>query len=196
MNVSYDLYFTLAECFGWDLYSKAFGRLMRWLQKPGTDPVLDAIPDKSPSAKRDRFFVLFSQESGHNLLPFFQKYGLDKGEFHLSDGVKKAVAGLPPWTGNRPMEGVAGPREITVAAGARPGLVLAKFAGKDPDPGTFFTYRIADGNADGAFAIDAYSGEVTLAKAGKQPSRALTIEAQDNCIPLTSAKTFCTAVFP
>ncbi len=195
MNVSFDLYFTLAECFGWDLYSKAFGRLMRWLQKPGADPVLDAIPDKSPSAKRDRFFVLFSQESGHNLLPFFQKYGLDKGEFNLSDGVKKAVSGLPPWTGNRPMESVAGPQEITVAAGARPGLVLAKFAGKDPDPGTFFTYRIADGNDDGAFAIDAFSGEITLAKAGKQPSRALTIEAQDNCIPLTSAKTVCKALF-
>jgi hypothetical protein len=195
MNVSYDLYFTLAECFGWDLYAKAFGRLMRWLQKPGADPVLDAIPEKSPSAKRDRFFVLFSQESGCNLLPFFQKYGLDKGEFNLGAGVKSAVAGLPAWTGNRPMEGVAGPQEIAVAPGAPAGLVVAKFAGKDPDPGTFFTYRIADGNADGAFAIDALSGEVTLAKAGKQAPRVLTIEAQDNCIPLTSAKTVCKAVF-
>lgn len=195
MNVSYDLYFTLAECFGWELYSKAFGRLMRWLQKPGADPVLDSIAEKSPSAKRDRFFVLFSQESGHNLLPFFEKYGLDRGEFKLGDSVKTAVAKLPKWPGNQPMEGVSGPHEITVAAGSLPGMVLGKFAGKDPDPGTFFTYRILDGNSDGAFVIDTFSGELTVAKAGRLPSRTLTVEAQDNCIPLTSAKTVCKAVF-
>lgn len=195
MNVGYDLYFTLAECFGWELYSKAFGRLMRWLQKPGADPVLDAIPDKSPPAKRDRFFVLFSEESGYNLLPFFQKYGLDKGEFTLGEHVKTAVSKLPKWPGNRPMEGVYGPQEISVATGTPAGVVVGKFAGKDPDPGTFFTYRILDGNADGAFTLDAFSGELTVATTGRHPSRAVTIEAVDNCIPLTSAKTVCKAVF-
>ena len=195
MNVGYDFYFTLAECHGWELYSRAFGRLMKWLQKPGADPALDAIPEKAPTAKRDRFFVCFCEESGFNLLPYFEKYGLGKGAFSLSDAVKARVAKLPVWDGNRPMEGVAGPTDVSVRAGTQEGATLATFVGKDPDAGTVFTYRIVEGNGDEAFEIHPRTGVLTLLKKGKLPARALTVEAQDNCIPLSSARTVCRVAF-
>jgi hypothetical protein len=135
MNVAYDFYFTLAECHGWELYSRAFGRLMKWLQKPGEDPALDAISEKAPSAKRDRFFVCFCEESGFNLLPFFEKYGLGRGEFELGEAVRARVAKLPVWEGNRPMEGVAGPAEVVVPAGASEGAVTRNVSRKGSRPG-------------------------------------------------------------
>jgi hypothetical protein len=196
MNVAYDFYFTLAECHGWELYGRAFGRLMKWLQKPGEDPALDAVPEKAASAKRDRFFVCFCEESGFNLLPYFRKYGLGKDEFGLSEAVCKRVAHLPEWEGNRPMEGVSGPAEVSVPAGAAEGSVLGRFQGKDPDSGTIFSYRIVEGNEDGVFAIHARTGAVTLRKNGKHPARSLVIEAQDNCIPLSSARAAFKVVFP
>jgi hypothetical protein len=195
MNVAYDFYFTLAECHGWELYSRAFGRLMNWLQQPGADPALDAIPGKSESAKRDRFFVCFCEESGFNLLPFFQKYGLGRGEFSLSEAVRSRVANLPVWEGNRQMEGVAGPAEVVVPAGAPEGALLATFAGRDPDVGTVFAYRIVEGNGDEAFEIHARTGALTLRKQGRHPARALTVEAQDNCIPLSRARAVCKVAF-
>lgn len=191
MNVAYDFYFTLAECHGWELYARAFGRLMNWLQQPGADPALDAIPEGSPSAKRDRFFVCFCEGSGFNLLPFFQKYGLGSGEFSLGEAVRARVVDLPVWDGNRPMEGVSGPAKVVVPAGAPSGSPLATFAGRDPDPGTVFSYRIVDGNEDEAFEIHSRTGVLTLRKKGGSPSRSLTIEAQDNCIPLSAARTVC-----
>jgi hypothetical protein len=194
MNVAYDFYFTLAECHGWELYSRAFGRLMNWLQKPGGDPALDAIPEKAASAKRDRFFVCFCEESGFNLLPFFQKYGLGRGEFGLSEAVRTRVAKLPEWEGNRPMESVEGPAEVFVPAGAEEGAVLAKFQGKDPDPGTVLGYRIVEGNGDDAFEINARTGVLSLRKKAGLSSRTLTLEAQDNCIPLSSARVACKVV--
>lgn len=194
MNVAYDFYFTLAECHGWDLYARAFGRLMNWLQQPGADPALDAISEKSPSAKRDRFFICFCEASGFNLLPYFQKYGLGKGEFALSEAVLARVRSLPVWDGNRPMEGVSGPPGVAVPADAPAGAPLATFAGRDPDPGTVFSYRIVDGNEDDAFEIDALTGVLTQRKKGGRAVRTLTIEAQDNCIPLSTARTVCKVV--
>jgi hypothetical protein len=191
MNVGYDFYFTLAECFGWELYGKAFGRLMRWLQKTGSDPALDAIPEKGPTVKRDRFFTVFCEESGYNLLPYFQKYGLAKGDFALSQEVVSRVNKLPVWSGNRPMEGVGGPTEITIPVNAQPGSQIARFTGHDPDPGTIFTYKITDGNTDEAFAIDPRSGVLTLQKKPGLTTRTLLIESQDNCIPLSTSQTRC-----
>jgi hypothetical protein len=169
---------------------------MQWLQSPGSDPALDAIPEKSPSAKRDRFFVCFCEASGFNLLPFFEKYGLGRGDFELSEEVRARVAKLPTWEGNRPMESVAGPSEVVVSPGAAEGAALATFAGKDPDPGTIFTYRIAEGNDDETFDINPRTGVLSLRKKGRHPARALTVEAQDNCIPLSSARVVCKVTFP
>jgi hypothetical protein len=191
MKVAYDFYFTLAECLGWELYARAFGRLMNWLQQPGHDPALDAIAEDSPTAKRDRFFVCFCEGSGFNLLPFFQKYGLGSGDFSLGEAVQARVAGLPVWNGNRPMEGVSGPAKVVVSAGTREGATLATFAGRDPDPGTVFRYRIVDGNEDEAFEIHPLTGVLTLRNKRGSLSRTLTIEAQDNCIPLSTARTVC-----
>jgi hypothetical protein len=196
MNVAYDFYFTLAECHGWELYSRAFGRLMKWLQKPGEDPALDAISEKAPSAKRDRFFVCFCEESGFNLLPFFEKYGLGRGEFKLGEAVRARVAKLPVWEGNRPMEGVAGPAEVVVPAGASEGAALATFQGKDPDPGTVFRYRVVEGNGDEVFELDAHTGVLNLRGKGRHPARTVVVEAQDNCIPLSSARAACRVTFP
>jgi hypothetical protein len=196
MNVAYDFYFTLAECHGWELYARALGRLMNWLQKPGADPALDSIPEKAASAKRDRFFVCFCEESGFNLLPFFQKYGLGRGEFGLGEEVRTRVAKLPEWGGNRPVESVEGPAEVAVPAGAPEGAVLARFQGKDPDVGTVFTYRLIEGNGDEAFALDPRTGILTLRKKGRHPARILTLEAQDNCIPLGTARGVCKIAVP
>jgi hypothetical protein len=194
MNVAYDFYFTLAECHGWELYASAFGRLMNWLQQPGADPALDAIPENSPSAKRDRFFVCFCEASGFNLLPFFKKYGLGSGEFALGERVLARVAALPLWEGNRPMEGVSGPGDVVVPADTPEGAPLAIFTGRDPDGGSVFSYRIIAGNEDDAFELHALTGVLSLRKKRGSFSKTLTIEAQDNCIPLSTARTVCKVV--
>ncbi len=194
MNVAYDFYFTLAECFGWELYEKAFGRWMQWLQHPGTDASLDALPRDSPAAKRDRFFVLFSEESGYNLLPYFEKYGLGRGEFGLDEAARAQVAGLRSWSGNRPIDSMTGPASVTLSENALLPSALGKFTAHDPDPGTVFTYRITEGNADGAFAIEPRTGALSRVKAGMRGERTLVVEAQDNCIPLSTAKVECRAV--
>ncbi len=186
MNVAYDFYFTLAECFGWELYQRAFGRWMNWLQKPGADPALDGLPPKEASAKRDRFLVLFSEESGFNLTGYFEKYGLGSGKFSLGAAALARVARLPIWTGNRPIERLEGPDSLRIAANQSPKTPLATFTAKDPDPGTIFSYKIAEGNDDDAFYIEPRSGVLTLTKPSKT-SRKLMVEVQDNCIPLSKA---------
>ncbi len=195
MHVGYDFYFTLAECFGWELYARSFGRWMNWLQKSGADPSLDAFPDNTPAAKRDRFFVLFSEESAHNLLPYFLKYGLGRNGFELSPEARLRVAHLPPWSGNRPVEAVLGPQRLTIQQNAATGLELARFSGRDPDPGTLFRYALLEGNADGAFSLDEKTGALVLQKNGLLASRKLVVEARDNCIPLSSARLVCEVDF-
>ncbi len=191
MNVAYDFYFTLAECFGWELYERAFGRLMRWLQKAGPDAALDSIPPNSPSSKRDRFFVLFSEESGYNLAPFFEKYGLGKGDFAIGEEARERVSQMPVWRGNRPVESLTGPTEVKLARQTVLPSEIGQFRGKDPDPGTIFTYRILMGNDDGAFSIGKRTGALTLIKAIAEDIRVLDIEVQDNCVPLSTARTQC-----
>jgi hypothetical protein len=189
MNVAYDFYFTLAECFGWELYERAFGRLMRSLQKAGPDAALDTIPANSTSLKRDRFFVLFSEEAGYNLLPFFEKYGLGKGAFEIGEKVRSRVSHLPVWQGNRPVESLTGPREIECSKQSFLPKDIGQFKGQDPDPGTIFTYRILSGNEDGAFSIGERTGTLQVLKEPAAGTRVLEIEVQDNCIPLSTAKT-------
>jgi hypothetical protein len=90
---------------------------------------------------------------------------------------------------------VAGPAEVAVPADASEGAVLTRFQGKDPDVGTVFTYRLTAGNEDEAFALNPQTGILTLQKKGRHPARALTVEAQDNCIPLSTARGVCKVAF-
>ena len=69
--------------------------------------------------------------------------------------------------------------------------VLGQFVAKDPDPGTVFSYRIAEGNEDGSFAIDRRTGQLSVLKAPLRAGTTLTIEVQDNCIPLSTARAQC-----
>jgi hypothetical protein len=54
------------------------------------------------------FFLCFREESRFNLLPFFHKYGLGRGQFSLGEAVRSQVPKLPVREGNRQMEGVGG----------------------------------------------------------------------------------------
>lgn len=190
-SVAYDFYFTMAECFGWDLYKRALGRLADWLHEPGKDPDLDALDRKSPNYKRDRLFLCFSQAAGRNLLPHFQRYGLGRGEFGLTSEVTGKVAKLPPWSGNQPISALHGPDKVAVKPGAQTGALVCEFQAVDPDPGTRFTFRIASGNDDGTFAIEPRAGTLTLAKPAGSGARVLVIEAHDSTIPLSSLSRRC-----
>ena len=75
---------------------------------------------------------------------------------------------------------------MRIAANQSPKTPLATFSAKDPDPGTIFSYKIAEGNDDDAFYIEPRSGVLTLTKPSKT-SRKLMVEVQDNCIPLSKA---------
>jgi hypothetical protein len=191
MNVGYDFYFTLAECFGWSLYEKAFSRWMDWLQKPGADPGLDAIDGKGPNARRDRFFLLFCEASGRNLLPYFRKYGLGTSDAGISPSVISSVQRLAEWAGNQPIVAVEGPAVVRCGT-ARAGDTVATFAAKDPDPGTIFSYRILSGDDGGAFLLERRTGRLILREPTrlKSPVR-LVIEVQDNCIPLSTKRMEC-----
>ncbi|RFC43444.1 MAG: enhancin and enhancin-like [Verrucomicrobia bacterium] len=191
-SVGYDFYFTLAECFGWTLYQKVFGRWMNWLQQPGSDPALDALDARSPNAKRDRFFLLFCQESGRNLLPHFKRYGLGSGGYEISPQVFTQTAGLPVWSGNQPITALEGPAEIRLPRRGSEGEPLAVFRALDPDPGTVFTYRIISGNEKGCFEIGLRTGRLSRRKGGDSPGACtLGIEVQDNCIPLSTRQGLC-----
>jgi hypothetical protein len=196
MKVAYDFYFTLAECFGWELYRKAFSRWMDWLQKPGADPSLDRITSKAAQAKRDRFFLLFCEESGRNLLPYFQKYGLGRGEHGLSPGVLESVKPLPEWSGNQDITGLEGPREIILKRDSKAGEGLARFRAADPDPGTIFTYRIVEGDGAGAFHLEPRTGVLRLREGHSAKPGVLTIRVQDNCVPLSVKEITCRIFAP
>ncbi len=185
---AYDFYFTLAECFGWDLYGRALGRLMNFLKHPEHEPELNALDQKSPNHKRDRFFLLFCQESGHNLLPHFQKYGLGKGNFGLSPTVLAKVKALPEWSGNRPLKIDPPPASINLSAGGGTSGSVYKFSATDPDPGTIFTWSITAGNPEGAYRIDKRNGELTIANsAAIRKPHPLTIKVSDSTVPESTA---------
>jgi hypothetical protein len=191
MNVAYDFYFTLAECFGWEIYQKAFSRWMNWLQKPGSDPDMDAINSKDANAKRDRFLLLFSQASERNLLPYFQKYGLGKDDAGLSAKVIDKVSKLPVWTGNQPITELAGPAEVRIPKTAAAGIVLATFKATDTDKGSILTYKIKEAHSAGALAMEARTGRLLLSDPTLFKPGTITIEAQDNAIPLSTRELQC-----
>lgn len=189
-SVAYDFYFTMAECFGWDLYKRALGRLADWLHEPGKDADLDALDKKDPNYKRNRFFLCFSQAAGKNLLPYFERYGLGRGEFGISATVAEKVKALPVWNGNQPIASLQGPANLTARRSQEPGK-LATFKAVDPDAGTRFTFRITGGNEAGLFAIAPRTGELSLAKRAEPGSHSLTIEVDDSTIPRTSKSATC-----
>ena len=191
MNVAYDFYFTLAECFGWEIYQRAFSRWMNWLQKPGSDPDMDAINSKDANAKRDRFLLLFSQASERNLLPFFQKYGLGKEGAQLSAKVIDKVSKLPAWTGNQPITELAGPAEVRIPKNAGAGTVLATFKATDTDKGSMLTYKIKDEHGVGAISMEPRTGRLILADPTLFKPGTIMIEAQDNAIPLSTRELQC-----
>lgn len=171
---AYDFYFTLAECFGWSLYERAFGRLISFLKYPDDESDLKALNARSPNNRRDRFFLLFCQESGHNLLPFFQKYGLGRGKYGLSPEVVGKVRHLPEWKGNRPLRLKEPPKSLKAKRGE-----MHRFVATDPDPGTIFTWSITQGNDDRAFAIDRRTGVLSF-KGVTGATRSLTIQVSDS----------------
>jgi hypothetical protein len=190
-SVAYDFYFTMAECFGWDLYKKALGRLADFLHEPGKDPDLDALDPKDPNYKRNRFFLCFSQAAGRNLLPHFHRYGLGRGEYGLTASVTDKVKQLPAWNGNQPIAALEGPAKVRVTAGGSSSAPIAKFKAVDPDQGTRFTFRISAGNEQGLFVIEPRTGILKLGKAPAAGTHTLTIEVIDSTIPVSAKTTAC-----
>lgn len=187
-TTGYDFYFNLAEAFGWRAYRTALTRLMRSLQGE-RDAELDALDDKSPNFKRDRFYLLMCTATGHDLDRYFQRYGLGvpgRGA-EITPAVKAAVAArrLPEWIDNRPPEPLPPQKDVALADDVRVGATIATIAASDPEPGTIFTYEITSGNDDGSFAIGRRTGVVTLEKLarGVSASRTLTVTCHDNGVP-------------
>ena len=194
MKVAYDFYFTLAECFGWQLYEKAFSRLMNWLQKPGSDPDLDAINPKDANAKRDRFFLVFSQASERNLLPYFKKYGLGKDDSGLSSQVTAKVSKLPVWTGNQPITNLTGPAEVRVGKNTTAGSVLGTYTATDTDQGSILTYKIKGPHDSDSMSIEPRTGRLIVLNPALVKPEVITIEVQDNAIPLSTREMQCRVV--
>jgi hypothetical protein len=185
-SVAYDFYFTMAECFGWELYKKALGRLADSLHAPGQDAALAALDSRSPNYKRDRFFLCFCEAAGRNLLPHFEKYGLGRGDFGLSASVIEKVKALPAWSGNQPIASLAGPAALQVKKTTAIGTKLGEYKAADPDAGTRFTFSIPTGNEDGIFEIEKRTGVVKLAKTPEKSGYNLTLRVSDSTIPVTT----------
>ena len=184
-SVAYDFHFTLAECFGWELYKVGFARIMAELQQPGSDPDLSALDTKDANFKRNRHFLAMSLAAGRNLLPHYQRYGLGRGEFGLSESVIARVKSLPEWSGNQPITALELPANIRVKKAAALGSTVATAKATDADKGTRFTYSIASGNDGGIFEIEKRTGVVKLAKTPSGASYQLNIEVTDSTIPVS-----------
>ncbi len=116
-SMGYDFYFNLSEAFGWQVYSNALGRLMRWLQ--GTPDVeLTALNSADPNYKRNRFYLLFCDAAQRNLDTYFQRYGLGvigRG-YEITAAVKTQVAnkGYAVWSDNTPLSNLSNPGTLNV----------------------------------------------------------------------------------
>jgi hypothetical protein len=191
-SVAYDFYFNLAEAFGWELYQKAFGRLMRYLQNPerATDPELFELDSSSPNFRRDRFYLLFCDAAQRNLDAYFQRYGLGvpgKG-YDITLSVKEDVAekGYATWTDNTPIDSLSTPGALSVREDLAPGTEIYQFVARDAEePGTIWDYAIVAGNIDGAFSIDRRTGKLRAENldAETRTSYTLTVEVKDNGVP-------------
>ena len=180
-----DFYFGLGEAFGWELYGRALGRLMRSLRTPAAEPELASLASVDAMLRRDRLLLLLSQEAKRNLLPFAERYGLGQGEFGISDSVRRQLQKLPVWNGNQPPTDLSMPDTLTVPESAPPGTLLYTFRARDPDPGNQFAYRLVRGNEDGAFALDARSGELRVVDLDfeRAPDYLLAVEVTDVAVP-------------
>jgi hypothetical protein len=79
---------------------------------------------------------------------------------------------------------VVNSQSFSVAVNSSNGTVVGTVVASDPDAGDTLTYSITAGNAAGAFAINASTGEVTVANSAAldfatTPSFDLTVEVQD-----------------
>jgi uncharacterized protein (TIGR03437 family) len=185
---AYDFYFNLYEAFGWDLYKRAHGRLFKFLQNAANDADLNSLARNDANYRRNRIFLLYSQESGRNLAPYFERYGLGRGSYGITQSVKDKVANLPVWTDNQQVTNLSNPGNLTLPANTPANSPLYRFTATDPEPGTIFTYTIESGNDGSAFAIDKTSGLLTLARpdATRQTPYNLTVKVSDNGVPRTS----------
>jgi VCBS repeat-containing protein len=80
-------------------------------------------------------------------------------------------------------------QSFTVAEGAASGTSVGTVSAGDPDAGQTLTYAITAGNQAGAFAIDAATGEITVAGQldhETAPSYVLTVEVTDSGTPALS----------
>lgn len=83
---------------------------------------------------------------------------------------------------------VANDATFSVPENSANGTVVGTYAATDPDSGQTLAYAITAGNADGAFAMNAGTGAITVADGTKldyetATSRALTVTATDNGSP-------------
>jgi hypothetical protein len=193
--MGYDFYFNLAEAFGWQVYSNALGRLMRWLQ--GTnDAELTALNSADPNYKRNRFYLLFCDATQRNLDTYFQRYGLGvTGLGHeITAAVKTQVAnkGYAGWSDNTPFSNLSNPGTLNASESLAPGTALYTFSVTEPDPGEILTWQITSGNNDGAFSIDRHAGVLRVGAAGLDYERAtsysLTVLVQGHGIPLSGVR--------
>jgi uncharacterized protein (TIGR03437 family) len=185
---AYDFYFNLYEAFGWDLYKRAHGRLFKFLQNSANDAELASLDRTDPNYKRNRIFLLYSQESGRNLAQYFDRYGLGRGSYGITQSVKDRVANLPVWMDNQQVTMLSQPGNLSLPTNLIAGSPLYRFNATDPEPGTIFTYTIESGNDNAAFSIDKESGLLKLAKPDSTRTAAynLSIKVSDNGVPRTS----------
>jgi hypothetical protein len=112
----------------------------------------------------------------------------DNGSPVLSDSatVTVTVNDLDETHLNRPP--VVEDQVLWVDENTAAGTVVGVVAAGDPDIGQVLTYAIVSGNESGAFAIDAMTGEITVANAAlmnfeANPTFTLTVEVTDNGVP-------------
>ena len=192
---AYDFYFNLAEAFGWEAYKTALSRLMAWNQG-AADTALSSFGGGTSQARRDRFFIIFSDATGRNLDLYFQRYGLGVPGlgYEISASAKSHInaKGYPVWTDNSPVDSVGDPGPVSASEALAPGSVIASLQAIDPEePGTQWTWSISSGNSDGRVVIDRRSGELKVSSQGLDresvPNYTLQVVAQDGGVPRTSA---------
>lgn len=201
-SMGYDFYFNLSEAFGWQVYSNALGRLMRWLQ--GTpDAELTALNSGDANYVRNRFYLLFCDAAQRNLDTYFQRYGLGVTGlgYEITAAVKTQVAnkGYVVWSDNTPLSNLSNPGTLNVTENLAPGTALYTFTVTEPDPGEILTWQITSGNNDGAFSIDRHAGVLRVGAAGLDYERAtsysLTVTVQGGGIPLNGVRPTASRTF-
>ena len=79
------------------------------------------------------------------------------------------------------------PRSFSLAENSANGTVVGTISGTDPDVGQSLSYSILSGNVNGAFAIDASTGQITVASSSAlnfetTPSFGLQVQATDGSL--------------